>query len=105
MTPHPLVHLEVVVDVSHEGERGGEGDGPEHQEEDVAGKEGVAKELDGLQRAVHVRAVVVVEQSVDKHKQTRGPVQGGNEGRGKQPAILQQTHIHVYTYTTSVPSH
>ena len=95
-----------MVDVSHEGERGSEGDGPEHQEEDVAGKEGVAKELNGLQRAVHVRAVVVVEQSVDKHEQTRGPVQGwGGVGVNRLLYILQQTHIIMCTYTTSVPSH
>ena len=71
--PQGSVHLDVDVDVSDELEGGKEGDGAEHEEEDVAGEEGVAKELDRLQHARHTGALEVVEEGVEKHKDPRRP--------------------------------
>ena len=71
-----LVHLEVPVDVAYECERCKEGDGAKHEEEHVATEEGVAEELHCLQGAIHVGALVVVEEGIAKHKETDGPVEG-----------------------------
>ena len=68
-----LVHLEVDIDVSDKLEGGKEGDGAEHEEEDVAGEGGVAKELHALQHARHVGALEVVEHGVQEHKRSRRP--------------------------------
>ena len=58
------VHLDVDVNVSNEFQRRNERDGAEHQEEDVAGKERVAKELDRLQSTRHVGPLEIVEERV-----------------------------------------
>ena len=47
-----------------------EGDSAKHEEEDIACQHGIAKKLDCLQSAIHVRTLVVVEESIGKHKQT-----------------------------------
>ena len=71
--PRGSVHLDVDVDVSDELEGGEEGDGAEHEEEHVAGEEGVAEELDRLQHARHAGALEVVEEGVQEHEDPRRP--------------------------------
>ena len=63
------VHLEVAVDVPDEGEGGQEGHSPQHEEEGVAAKQSVPKELDGLQSPIHVGPLQVVEQGIDQYEQ------------------------------------
>ena len=74
MQQYLSVHLKVTVDVSNESQGGKEGDGAQHEEEDVAAQGCVAKELHRLQRAVHVASLVVVEESIAKHKEPSGTV-------------------------------
>lgn len=50
-----------------------EGDGAKHKEEDITCQRGIAKKFDRLQSAIHVRTLVVVEESIGKHKQATGP--------------------------------
>ena len=43
-----LVHFEISINVLDEDERGKEGDGPDHEEEDIAREKSVTKELHRL---------------------------------------------------------
>ena len=67
------IHLDVDVDVANELERREERHRAEHQEKHVASEDRVAEELDALQQPRHVGPLEVVEQRVQKHKQTRRP--------------------------------
>ena len=113
-----LVHLEVLVDVAYEGERCEEGDRAKHEEEHVATEECVAEELHGLQGAVHMGALVVVEESIAKHKETDGPVcvcvVGRNSGKLNGLGSLERVFLfqdwcaysgytHYTAYSSSIP--
>ena len=77
-----LVHFEIPVDVFDKHEGGEEWSCAYHEEEDVAGEDGVAKELNSLEGAVHVRALVVVKHGIAKHEQTsRAAESKGGRGR------------------------
>lgn len=63
-----LVHFDVLVDVANKLERREERHCPKCEEEDVADQHRVAKVLQGLEQAVHVRALVEVEHRVAKYE-------------------------------------
>lgn len=65
------VHLNVDVNIADEFERDEEADRAQHEEEDVARQQRIAKELERLQQARHVRALHVVEQRVAEDKCSR----------------------------------
>ena len=69
VTMKTLVHFDVLVDVTDKLERREERHCPKCEEEDVAEQHCVAKVLHGLEHAVHVRALVEVEDSVAKYEQ------------------------------------
>lgn len=73
-----LVHFEVAVNVPHKGEGGQEGHSAQHEEEDVAAEQSVAKELDSLQRAIHMRPFHEVEEGIHQHKHPCRPEGGGD---------------------------
>ena len=82
-----LVHLEVAVDVSHKCEGCQERHSAQHEEEDVAAKESVAKELNCLQSAVHVGPLHVVEESIHQHKQPCGPADRTHSLAGEREGV------------------
>ena len=81
-----LVHFEIPVDVFDKHEGGEEWSCAYHEEEDVAREDGVAKELNSLEGAVHVRTLVVVKHGIAKHEETSRAVEskGGREGEGER---------------------
>ena len=64
------VGLDATIDVPHKPEGCIERNSPQDQEEDVAGKQCVAKVFNGLQEPVHIGPLVVVKDGVDEDKTT-----------------------------------
>mmetsp|Transcript_3028 Transcript_3028/g.4854 ORF Transcript_3028/g.4854 Transcript_3028/m.4854 type:complete len:310 (-) Transcript_3028:540-1469(-) len=90
---HPSsVHLDDPVDVAHEAHGAGEANGTQHERECVADQGHVAEVEAALQHAVHVRAVVVVEERVRVDERPAG---APAEERAPPPPVILQRQLEV----------
>ena len=97
-----LIHFEIRVNVARKTQRGVEADGAEREEEDVANEKRVAEELNALQEAGHLRAVVEVEDGVEEDEDAGGT---RREHRLPPPAVVLAAQLKVGEHDGDASSH